>query len=107
MMRRPTAAYRGLVEHYGHVAIEPGTHTGSWMIGRGLGIGRGERSEDPTHEARNRTLGLSQSLPCLDASYDPRERRDVDVGELRRGRRLLTGSHPAIDWMETPNAAPA
>lgn len=100
------AAYRELVDHYGHVAIKPDTHTASWILGRAAWALRGE------NEVKNRPMGRGTGrwdylAPChawaLPATPEAVETLTWEAFALEEG--FSPRSHPAIDWRDTPNAA--
>ena len=102
------AEYQELVDRYGHVAIEPDTNTASWMLGRAAWALRGE-NEIKTRRMKRGTgrwgylsPGHAWALPTTGESVET-----LTWEAFAQAEGFSPRSHPAIDWRETPNAAPA
>jgi hypothetical protein len=100
-------AYRELVERYGHVAVEPQSNTASWMIGRAAWAlqREGELVNRRLPRGSGRWAYLSPTYAwALPGTPEGAEVVTWEAFALAEG--FSPHSHPAIDWRDTPNAAP-
>jgi hypothetical protein len=95
------------VERYGHVAVEPQSNTASWMIGRAAWAlqREGELVNRRLPRGSGRWAYLSPTYAwALPGTPEGAEVVTWEAFALAEG--FSPHSHPAIDWRDTPNAAP-
>jgi hypothetical protein len=99
------AGYRTLVENYGHVALQPGSNTASWMIGRAAWAlqREGELVQRRLPRGTGRWHYLSPTH-CWALAGTPASAATLTWEEFAAEKGFSPDSHPAIDWRETPNA---
>lgn len=101
------AAYQLLVERFGHVAIAPGDHTASWVLGRALWSLKRD-NEVLVKQMPHGTGRWTYLRPC-NAWALPSGSGNATVvtwEAYAEHEGFSPMSHPAIDWRETPNAEP-